>query len=66
MRDIWTFAIVTLAVSAVSAAPAFAGTNVGTPASAIVGASVPFGHGAILGIVAGCVVAGDWMARRKR
>jgi len=66
MRDAWTLAIVTLAVSAASATPAFASAPLGQPLSAALGTVLPFGQGAILGLAAAGVVAGVWIARRKR
>ena len=66
MHHSWRIAIVTLAVSAASAAPALASTQLGTPLSAVLGAALPFGQGAVLGLAAAGVVAGVWIARRKR
>ena len=69
MINSWKLVIATLAVSAAAVTPAFAGILLGTPLSAILGnelgGALPFGEGAVLGLVAASVVAGVWIARRK-
>lgn len=49
-------------------AAAIIATGVTTPAIAGVpaGVTVPFGEGGMLGLVAAGIVAGVWLARRKR
>jgi hypothetical protein len=66
MRNSWKLALATLVATVAAASPAFAGITLGTPLSAVLGGSLPFGGGAILGLVAAGVVGGVWIARRKR
>lgn len=63
-----TFAVATL--SALVTSPAFAGLALGQPLgtelSAALGVTLPAGTSGLLGLAAAGVVAGVWLAKRKR
>ena len=74
MRNLVHVAVTFLAVSAVLTTSAAAqiplgqplGSALGTPLSSILGVALPFGEGAVVGMIAAGVIGGVWLARRKR